>query len=137
MRIPIRFLMSRDDFYHQRGYWVVIHALREAGMEVIHGGIQIPREIVATAIQEDVDIIGYRIMQGSPKVLVPSLFEKMREGGIDNIPVVIGGIIPEKDELLIKHLGIRGVFHPFTPLETIVKDIQNIIEDLSTVKPLS
>lgn len=126
MERRIRFLLSRDDIYHQRGYWVVAHALREAGIEVILGGIQIPREIVETAIQEDVDIIGYRIMQGSPKVLVPILFQRMKERGMEGTPVVVGGIVPEKDEALLKELGVTEVFHPLTPLQTIVERIKSI-----------
>jgi methylmalonyl-CoA mutase C-terminal domain/subunit len=126
MERPIRFLLSRDDFYHQRGYWVIASALREAGIEVILSGQQIPREIVETAIQEDVDIIGYRIMQGAPKVLIPILFQKMKEKGIEDTPVVVGGIVPEKDEALLKELGVREVFHPLTPLDRIVESIKAI-----------
>lgn len=126
MERPIRFLLVRDDGLHQRGYWVVASVLRKAGIEVILGGTQMPREIVETAIQEDVDIIGYRVMQGAPKVLVPILFEKMKEKGIEDTPVVVGGIIPEKDEALLKELGVREVFHPFTPLDTIVKSVGKI-----------
>ena len=125
-------MLSRDDFYHQRGYWVVAHALREAGLEVILGGIQIPREIVETAIEEDVDIIGYRVMQAAPKVVVPLLLEKMRERGIGDIPVIIGGIVPEKDEVLLKELGVKEVFHPLTPLETIVERVKSIGRSVAT-----
>lgn len=132
MERPIRFLLSRDDFYHQRGYWVVAHALREAGVEVILGGIQIPRELVETAIQEDVDIIGYRIMQGAPKVLLPILFEKMKQRGIGDTPVVVGGIVPEKDEALLKELGVKEVFHPLTPLEIIVERVKSIGQGVIT-----
>ena len=105
MKRAIRVLLSRDDFGHTRGYWLVATVLKDAGFEVIVGGEQIPREIVATAIQEDVDIIGYHIMQGAPKVLIPMLFEKMRKKGIEDTPVVVGGIVPKKDEALIKSLG--------------------------------
>lgn len=122
----ISFLISRDDYYHQRGYWVVIHALRNAGLEVILGGIQTPREIAATAMQEDVDIIGYRIMQGAPNILIALLFERMKELGIEDKPVVVGGIVPEKDERSIRGLGVREVFHPFTPLETVIERVRAI-----------
>ena len=126
MERQVKFLLSRDDFYHQRGYWVIAASLRNAGVEVVLGGIQMPTEIVETAVQEDVDIIGYRIMQGSPKVLIPKLLGKMEERGIGNIPVVVGGIIPEKDEHLIKELGVKEVFHPLTALETILKHVKTI-----------
>ena len=120
MEQMIRFLLSRDDWYHQRGYWVLASALRNAGIEVILGGIQTPQDIVQTAIQEDADIIGYRIMDAAPKILIPILFDKMKEKGVQDIPVVVGGIIPEKDEILIKEVGVKEVFHPYTPLEMVV-----------------
>ena len=126
---PIKFLLSRDDWYHQRGYWVVTNVVRNAGMEVILGGIQTPAEIVRTAVQEDVDIIGYRIMDAAPGVVIPILFDKMREKGIENIPVVVGGIVPEKDELLIRAMGVKEVFQPLTPLKTIVERVRDIALD--------
>ncbi|MDY6842778.1 MAG: cobalamin-dependent protein [Thermodesulfobacteriota bacterium] len=127
MQKPIKLLMSRDDFYHQRGYWIVVKALSDAGLEVVLGGIQIPREIVETAIQEDVDMIGYRIMQAAPKIVVPKLFKIMSEKGIGHIPVIVGGIIPEKDEAILRELGVKEIFHPLTPLETIVSHVKNIV----------
>ncbi len=133
MERPIRFLLVRDDG-HSRGYWVVASVLREAGIEVILGGMQIPREIVETAIQEDVDIIGYRIMQGAPKVLVPILFEKMKEKGMEDTAVIVGGIIPEKDEALLRELGVKEVFHPFTPLDSIVANVRQIGAEVSAKK---
>jgi len=124
----IRFLLSRDDSYHRRGYWVVAQAIRVAGIEVVLGGIQMPRAIAETAMQEDVDIIGYRIMQAAPKIVVTRLFEFMKDKGIQDIPVVVGGIIPEKDEILIKEMGVKAVFHPLTPLETLVSQVKAIGE---------
>ena len=126
MEHKIRVLLSRDDFYHQRGYWVVAKALRNAGIEVILGGIQTPHDIVETAIQEDVDVIGYRIMDAAPNILIPILFERMREKGIEDIPVVVGGIVPKNDETLMKEMGVKEVFHPFTPLEAILERIRII-----------
>ncbi|MBU2548972.1 MAG: cobalamin-dependent protein [Proteobacteria bacterium] len=115
----IRFLLSRDDWYHQRGYWVVAKALSEAGVEVILGGIQTPREIVQTALHEDVDVIGYRLMDASPQVVIGILFQEMRQAGLEGVPVVVGGIIPEKDETLIREMGVKDVFRPFDPLDSI------------------
>lgn len=122
----IRFLLSRDDWYHQRGYWVVARTLGNAGIEVILGGIQTPHDIVQTAIEEDADIIGYRIMDAAPKIVIPILFDTMGEKGVQNIPVVVGGIIPEKDEILIKEMGVKEVFHPYTPLEVVVERVRAI-----------
>ena len=129
MEQRIRFLLSRDDWYHQRGYWVLATAFRDAGLEVLLGGIQTPEEIVQTAIQEDVDIIGYRIMDAAPKVLIPILFDQMKAEGILDIPVVVGGIIPRAEEKMIKQIGVKAVFHPFSPLETIVARIKELVAE--------
>ncbi|UCG08072.1 MAG: cobalamin-dependent protein [Desulfobacterales bacterium] len=127
MELRIRLLLSRDDWYHQRGYWVLASALRDAGIEVVLGGIQTPEEIVQTAIQEDVDIIGYRIMDAAPKILIPILFDTMKAEEIANMPVVVGGIIPQADEVVIKEIGVKAVFHPFNTLEMIVERIKTIV----------
>ena len=126
MESRIRILLSRDDWYHQRGYWVLATAFRDAGLEVLLGGIQTPEEIVQTAIQEDADIIGYRIMDAAPKVLIPILFDQMKAEGILNVPVVVGGIIPQAEEKFIKEIGVSAVFHPFSPLETITDRIKEL-----------
>ena len=125
----IRFLLSRDDYYHQRGYWVLAAAFRDAGIEVLLGGIQTPEEIVQTVVQEDIDIIGYRIMDAAPKILVPILFDQMKAEGIAEIPVVVGGIIPRTEEKIIKEIGVKEVFHPYSPLETIVERVKEIVAD--------
>ena len=125
----IRFLLSRDDYYHQRGYWVLAAAFRDAGIEVLLGGIQTPEEIVQTALQEDVDIIGYRIMDAAPQILISILFDQMKAAGIAEIPVVVGGIIPRAEEKIIKEIGVKEVFHPYSPLETIVVRIKEIVAD--------
>ena len=126
MKQKIRFLLSRDDWYHQRGYWVLAAAFRNAGIEVILGGIQTPRDIVETAIQEDADILGYRIMDADPKILISVLFERMIEKGVEDIPVVVGGIVPKKDEEVIKENGVKEVFHPFSPLGEVVERVKAI-----------
>jgi len=123
---PIRFLLSRDDWYHQRGYWVVAKALSNAGIEVILGGIQTPGEMAQTALQEGVDVMGYRIMDASPQVVIEILFEEMKRKGIEEIPVVVGGIIPQKDETFIRALGVKAVFRPFDPLEKLPERIRLI-----------
>jgi methylmalonyl-CoA mutase C-terminal domain/subunit len=117
---PIKVLLSRDDELHKRGYYIIAAALRDAGIEVILGGCQIPREIAETALQEDVDIIGYHIMQGAPKILVPLLFEKLKEKGLRDLPVVVGGIIPAKDVPLLEELGVKEIFPSLTPLKEIM-----------------
>ncbi|MBW1683171.1 MAG: cobalamin-dependent protein [Deltaproteobacteria bacterium] len=122
----MRVLLSRDDWYHQRGYWVIASALKDAGFEVVLGGIQTPVDIVQTALEEDVDVVGYRIMDGAPKVLLPILFEEMEKRGGRDIPVVVGGIVPEKEETVLRELGVRDVFHPYSPLQEITERIRRI-----------
>lgn len=129
MAQKIRFLLSRDDWYHQRGYWVIAKTLRNAGIEVVLGGIQTPADVVQTAIQEGVDIIGYRLMDAAPKIVIPILLEKMREAGISDVPVVVGGIIPKKEEKLLRDMGVREVFHPYSPLEAVVERIRGIASE--------
>ena len=123
----IRFLLSRDDYYHQRGYWVLAAAFRDAGFEVLLGGIQTPEEIVQTAIQENADMIGYRIMNAAPKILISILFDIMKVEKILDIPVVVGGIIPQADVANIKEIGVKATFHPFDTLEMIVEKIKSIV----------
>jgi len=134
MEHQIRLLLSRDDYYHQRGYWVLASTLRDAGIEVLLGGIQTPEEIVQTAVQENVDIIGYRIMDAAPKILIPILFDAMKAEQIQDVPVVVGGIVPRLEEAIINELGVKAVFHPYSPLETIVERIKEIVAEARTNK---
>jgi (2R)-ethylmalonyl-CoA mutase len=103
--------------------------LRDAGLEVILGGIQIPSEMVQTAIHEDVDIIGYRIMDAAPKILISMLFDEMNQNGIPDIPVVVGGIIPKRDEFIIRAMGVKAVFHPYNPLAMIMDRVEGIVRE--------
>jgi methylmalonyl-CoA mutase C-terminal domain/subunit len=123
----IRFLLSRDDWYHQRGYWVVAKVLSDAGVEVILGGIQTPEEIVQTAVHEDVDIIGYRLMDASPPVVCEILFDELKKRNLEEIPVVVGGIISEKDEKLIRGMGVKEVFRPFDSFEKIQERVKALV----------
>jgi len=122
----IRILLSRDDWYHQRGYWVVANAMKNAGLEVILGGIQTPAEIARTAMTEDVDMIGYRIMQASAPMVIGRLVQEMAACGVGDIPVVVGGIISDKDEKAIREMGVRAVFRSFDRLEDIARQLREI-----------
>ncbi|MBI2877595.1 MAG: cobalamin B12-binding domain-containing protein [Candidatus Tectomicrobia bacterium] len=119
----IRVLLVMDSSGHSTGYYVVAKGLQEAGIEVILGGYQIPREIVDTAVEEDVDFIGYRIMDGAPDILVGRLMELLKEKGISGTGVVVGGIIPPAQIPLLKEMGVRGVFTPGTKIQEIVSCI--------------
>jgi methylmalonyl-CoA mutase C-terminal domain/subunit len=111
---------------HDRGAKVIARALRDAGMEVIYTGLrQTPEMIAAAAAQEDVDVIGLSILSGAHNTLCPRLLELLREKGMADIPVVIGGIIPEADIPGLKQAGIAGIFLPGTSTLDIVEFIQN------------
>ena len=110
---------------HDRGAKVVARALRDAGMEVIYTGLrQTPQQIVAAAIQEDVDAIGLSILSGAHNVLFPEILRLLGDEGAD-IPVFAGGIIPEKDIARLKEMGIRDIFLPGTPTATAVEAIRS------------
>ena len=112
---------------HDRGAKVVSRALRDAGMEVIYTGIrQTPSEIVNTAIQEDADIIGLSILSGAHMKLCEKLLKLLKEKDI-NIPVFLGGIIPEDDIPVLKEMGIKEVFTPGTSLELINNKVKEIV----------
>lgn len=111
---------------HDRGAKVVARALRDAGMEVIYTGIrQTPEDIVNTALEEDVKIIGLSILSGAHMKLCEKILNLLKEKEAD-IPVFLGGIIPEDDIPALKEMGIKEVFGPGTPLETIISKVKKI-----------
>jgi methylmalonyl-CoA mutase C-terminal domain/subunit len=110
---------------HDRGAKVISRALRDAGFEVIYTGLRrTPEEIVNAAIQEDVDVIGLSILSGAHNVLFPQLMSLLDQRGIDDIQVIAGGIIPEKDIPALKKIGIAEVFLPGSSTQDIVHWIQ-------------
>ncbi len=109
---------------HDRGAKVVARALRDAGMEVIYTGLhQTPEQIVETAIQEDVNFVGLSILSGAHMTLVPKVVEMLKQRGADDIPVGVGGIIPEEDEARLREKGVRVIFGPGTNTADIVSAI--------------
>jgi methylmalonyl-CoA mutase C-terminal domain/subunit len=123
---PIRVLIAKPGLDgHDRGAKVIARALRDAGMEVIYSGLrQSPEQIVAAAIQEDADVIGLSILSGAHNVLFPEILKLLKDRGGEDILVVAGGIIPDKDVAPLKALGIREVFLPGTPTQTLVEYIR-------------
>ena len=112
---------------HDRGAKVIALALRDAGMEVIYTGLhQTVEQIVKTAVQEAVDIVGLSIMSGAHLPICRVLLEMMKNEGIQEIPVVVGGVIPKQDIAELKKLGIAAVFPGGTPFEEIVSGIKEV-----------
>ena len=110
---------------HDRGAKVMVRALRDAGIEVIYTGIrQTPEQIVEAAVQEDVDVVGLSILSGAHMTLFPNITRLLKEGGMDDVLVIGGGIIPEEDIPALKQAGIAEVFGPGTLIKTVVKYIK-------------
>ena len=106
---------------HDRGAKVIARALRDAGMEVIYTGLrQTPEMIVAAALQEDADAIGLSILSGAHMHICPRVMELLKERGLEDVIVVIGGIIPDVDIAKLKAMGIRGIFLPGSPMQDII-----------------
>lgn len=110
---------------HDRGAKIIARALRDAGMEVIYTGLhQTPEQIVAAALQEDVQAIGLSVLSGAHHQLFPRIMGLLKENGLDHLLVVAGGIIPEEDIPALKVLGIKGVFTPGTHTDTVIQFIR-------------
>ncbi len=123
----IRVLLAKPGLDgHDRGVKVLALALRDAGMEVIYTGLrQTPEQIVAAAIQEDVDVVGLSCLSGAHNYLFPRVVELLKEQGADDILVIGGGIIPESDVPELQAKGTKAVFGPGTPTSEIVKFIRD------------
>ncbi len=106
---------------HDRGAKVVARALRDAGMEVIYTGIrQTPEMIAEAALQEDVDVVGLSILSGAHMALCPRIIELLRANGLDDVVVLLGGIIPDEDVEPLRTMGVKGVFGPGTSTQDII-----------------
>ena len=106
---------------HDRGAKVIARALRDAGMEVIYTGLrQTPEMIASAALQEDADVIGLSILSGAHNHIAPRLMELLKARGLDDVLVVIGGIIPDVDIPRLTAMGVKGIFLPGTPMQHII-----------------
>jgi methylmalonyl-CoA mutase C-terminal domain/subunit len=124
----IRVLMAKLGLDgHDRGGLIVAQALKEAGMEIIYTGLKnTPEMVVDIAIQEDVDVIGISILSGAHLVLMPIVLEALRKNHAEDIPILIGGVIPPPDIPKLKSMGVKEIFPPGSSLENIVKYIKNL-----------
>ncbi len=130
MEKPIRVLVAKPGLDgHDRGAKLIARALRDAGMEVIYTGLrQSPEQIVAAAIQEDVDVIGMSILSGAHNHLLPKVVELLKAQGADDILVFGGGVIPEDDIPGLKAQGIAEVFTPGTTTTETIEFIKNNVK---------
>ena len=125
MEAKVRVLIAKPGLDgHDRGAKVIARALSEAGMEVIYTGLhQSPRNIVEAALQEDVQVIGMSVLSGAHLSLGSRVMQGLKERGLDDVLVLIGGIIPDDDIPQLKELGVDAVFGPGTDTREVVKHI--------------
>ena len=126
----IRILIAKPGLDgHDRGAKVIARALRDAGMEVIYTGLrQTPEQIVETAIQEDVNIIGLSILSGAHTHLFPKIMQLLKENNTEDIIVIGGGVIPEEDIPELKKIGVAEIFTPGTDTRDIIKFIREKVK---------
>lgn len=128
---PVRVLIAKPGLDgHDRGAKVIARALRDAGMEVIYTGLrQTPEMIAEAALQEDVDVVGLSILSGAHMALVPRIRQLMNENGLQNVALLIGGIIPDEDIPALREMGVSGIFGPGTNTEDIAAHIRKLVSD--------
>ena len=126
----IRILVAKPGLdSHDRGAKVVARALRDSGMEVIYTGLrQTPEQIVETVLQEDVDVLGLSILSGAHMTLFPKIMNLMKQKDLKDVLVFAGGIIPEEDIEPLQKLGIKEIFGPGTPTETVIDFVKKNVQ---------
>jgi len=113
---------------HDRGAKVVARALRDAGMEVIYTGLrQTPEMIVEAALQEDVDVIGLSILSGAHMALVPRILELMKAHDLNDVKLILGGIVPDEDIPVLEQMGVSGIFGPGSDTQQIIEHIRKVV----------
>ena len=131
MRQPIRILLAKVGLDgHDRGVKVVARTLRDAGMDVIYSGLhQTPDEVVAAAVQEDVDILGVSLLSGVQMTVFPKIFGLLAAHGADDMIVVAGGVMPDEDVEALKKIGVAEVMLQDTPPQAIVDRLTQLVEE--------
>ena len=127
---PIRVLVAKPGLDgHDRGAKIIARALRDAGMEVIYTGLrQTPEMVINAALQEDVDVIGLSILSGAHNAIIPRVMDLAKQNKMDDVLVLVGGIIPDQDIPALKQQGVAAVFQPGTPMDDIVKFIKENVK---------
>src|ERR1700746_717135 len=133
MDSAIRVLVAKPGLDgHDRGAKVIARALRDAGMEVIYTGLrQTPEMIVNAALEEDVQVIGLSILSGAHNAIVPRVMELLREKEMDDVLVIVGGIVPDDDAAELKKLGVAEVFQPGASLQKIIQFIRDSVKQVA------
>ncbi|NOK85877.1 MAG: cobalamin B12-binding domain-containing protein [Chloroflexi bacterium AL-W] len=128
MKPKIRILIAKPGLDgHDRGAKVIARALRDAGFEVIYTGLRQTAEMITSAaLQEDVDIVGLSILSGAHMTLVPRIREVMNANDLHDVPIILGGIIPDEDKPKLKALGVEGIFGPGATTPDIIARVQEI-----------
>src|SRR5580700_1966290 len=128
--VKIRVLVAKPGLDgHDRGAKVIARALRDAGMEVIYTGLrQTPEMIVTAALQEDVQVIGLSILSGAHNAIVPRVTDLLKQNKMDDVILLVGGIIPDQDIDSLKKSGVAGIFQPGTAMDDIVKFIRENVK---------
>ncbi len=117
---------------HDRGAKVIARALRDAGMEVIYTGLrQTPEMVVNASLQEDVDVIGLSILSGAHNAIVPRVLDLLKQNQMDDVLLLVGGIIPDQDIAALKTAGVAAVFQPGTPMDSIIEFIRANVKSRS------
>lgn len=115
---------------HDRGAKIIARAFRDAGMEVIYTGLrQTPESIAEAALQEDVSVVGLSILSGAHMTLVPRVLESLRKLGLEDVLVLVGGVIPRVDAEALMKLGVGGVFGPGTSMQEVVGFVQKAVRE--------
>jgi LAO/AO transport system ATPase len=130
MNRPVRVLIAKIGLDgHDRGAKLIVRNLRDAGMEVIYTGLwQTPASTVHAALQEDVDVLGASLLSAAHMTIMPELRRLCSEVGLEDLPIVVGGIIPEDDHQPLLDAGIDGVFNPGTHMKTVIDSVQTLAE---------
>jgi methylmalonyl-CoA mutase C-terminal domain/subunit len=123
---PIRVVVAKVGLDgHDRGAKIVARAFRDAGMEVIYTGLhRTPEEVVEAAVQEDVDVVGLSVLSGAHMTLVPKVMDLLRDQGMDDVVVVVGGIVPDDDAEALRRSGVAEVFGPGTDTQALVRFVE-------------
>jgi len=131
MSSPIRVLLAKVGLDgHDRGVKVVARTLRDAGMDVIYTGLhRTPDEVVHSAIQEDVDVLGISLLSGAHMTICPKIMKLLKDQGAEDTIVVVGGVVPDEDIQPLKQMGVKELLLQDTPPKQIVETLQRLVAE--------